>query len=184
MNPLVGFTGKIVFAAEFTGFDMQKLRDLLGFILCVTGGWSLSATDWDMSAGFSGTYLNSGGNDAETIFWGPSAGLGYQISEPLHLRGDFQHTQGRLLYDGLGGIAKQSMTGFAPGISLDLLDDLNLDAEYVFRFGENNYAEHEAMLALVYSRFEYVRFGGDVFYGKRDYIFPATGRAVAANTRH
>lgn len=149
----------------------------------LAGTLSLAATEWDMSAGFGGTYVYSGGNNAETTSWGPSAGVGYQLSEPLHIRGDLQHTQARLLYDGLGGIAKQSMTGVGPGISWDILEDFNLDAEYVFRFGENSYAEHEAALALVYSRFEYIRFGADASYSRRDYVFPVTGIAVASSSR-
>ncbi len=140
------------------------------------------AQDFDASASLSGTYLYSGGNNAETVFYGPSAGIGYQLSEPLHFRADFQHTQGRLLYDGLGGIAKQSMTGVSPGLSWDILESLNLDAEYTFRLGENSYAEHEGALALEYFGFNWVRFGGDASYSTRDYVFPTTGRAIGANT--
>jgi hypothetical protein len=145
---------------------------------------AVSAADesLSLSAGIGATYVKSGGNNAETTSWGPSAGIGYDLAEQLNIRGDLQHTQGRLLYDGLGGIARQSITAVAPGISWDILEYLNLDAEYAFRFGENNYTEHEGSLALMYSYFDFVRFGGDMSYSTRNYVFPVTERAIAAST--
>lgn len=144
--------------------------------------WALHAGEWDASAGLGGTYLNSGGNDAETFYWGPFAGVGYQMNDDLHLRGDVRHSRDRLLYDGLGGIARQSFTGLGPGISWDFSENWNFDAEYKFRFGENSYTEHEIATALEYSGLKRLRFAGDVGYSNRSYNFPATGVAIRTNS--
>lgn len=161
---------------------MKYLSKGLLLVCVAVAPINAAAENFSASAGFAATYVKSGGNNAETTSWGPSAGLGYDVSEEVNARADIAHTQGRLLYDGVGGIARQSMTGMSPGISWDILEYLNLDAEYTFRFGENSYKEHEATVALIYSYFDYVRLGSDLSYSQRDYVFPVTERAISANT--
>ncbi|MFZ5627695.1 MAG: hypothetical protein ACOY5B_01100 [Spirochaetota bacterium] len=144
---------------------------------------AIEQSDWSYSAGIAGTYLNSGGNDAQTFYWGPYATVGLQATESTGIRAEARHSRDRLLYDGLGNVARQSMTGLGMGLSFDATDHLVFDADYKFRFGENAYGEHEGSVAAEYDGLSIIRFGGDAEIGRRSYVFPGSGTAVSALSR-
>ncbi len=164
---------------------MKQFSSRLIALLCSVT-YSLAAlemSDWDFSAGLGGTYLNSGGNDAQTFYWGPYANVGLQLTDNFGVRTEARHSRDRLLYDGLGNVAKQSQTGLGAGVTLDLTENLAIDADYRFRFGENSYREHEGSVAVEYNRLKSLRFGGDVEFGSRSYVFPGSGTAMSAVSR-
>jgi len=152
------------------------------FILSFFLATGLYAGEWDASVGLGSAYLNSGGNNAETFYWGPFVSAGNQLTDNLHLRADLVHSRDRLLYDGLGGIAKQSWTAIGPGVSWDFAEGWNLDGDYKFRVGENNFREHEFAAALEYAALSKVRFAWDIVYGTRSYTFPQTGTNISAQS--
>lgn len=144
---------------------------------------AIEPSDWDFSAGLGGTYLYSGGNDAETFYWGPYASIGLQVTDMLGLRTEARHSRDRLLYDGLGNVAKQAQTGLSAGLTCDLTENLIVDADYRFRFCENFYREHEGSAAFEYDGFKVIRLGGDAEFGSRSYVFPGSGTAISALSR-
>ncbi|MFO1479520.1 MAG: hypothetical protein U1F40_04905 [Turneriella sp.] len=160
----------------------MKLLRYIFVILPLALATVVYAGEWDASAGFGGTYLNSGGNNAETFYWGPFASVGNQLTENLHVRADLRHSRDRLFYDGLGGIARQSWTAIGPGVNWDFAEGWNLDGDYKFRIGENNFREHEFAAALEYAALSKVRFAGDIVYGTRGYTFPRTGTDISAQS--
>ena len=160
----------------------MKLLRYIFVILPLALATVVYSGEWDASAGFGGRYLNSGGNNAETFYWGPFASVGNQLTENLHVRADLRHSRGRLLYDGLGGIARQSWTAIGPGVNWDFAEGWNLDGDYKFRIGENNFREHEFAAALEYAALSKVRFAGDIVYGTRGYTFPRTGTDISAQS--
>jgi hypothetical protein len=134
---------------------------------------------WDFAAGFGGTETINTGSAIDTFYWGAFVRAGYQIADPLKARLAIRHTRNKFLYDGLGGIAKQSHTAFSPGISWDLSEKLSFDAEYNYRLGENSFQEHAGTLAAEYLPFSFMRFSVDGSYSQQNYIFPDSGVKVS-----
>lgn len=134
---------------------------------------------WDFAAGIGGTETINTGSSADTFYWGPFFRAGYQISDPLRARLGLRHTQNRFLYDGLGRIARQSSTGISPGLSWEITDSLNVDAEYSFRIGENSFREHAGVVGVEYSAFSFLRFALDGSYNQQNYVFPDTSTKVS-----
>ena len=134
---------------------------------------------WDLSAGFSGTESINTGSAADTFYWGPFMKMGYEISDAVHTRLGVRHTQNKFLYDGQGGIARQSNTGFSPGVSWDISEEFSLDGEYTYRLGENNFLEHAGVIALDYTGISVVRFSADMNLGQQKYDFPVSETKVS-----
>lgn len=164
---------------------MRKLQTtaLVILLYALTPLAAIEQSDWDYSVGLGGTYLNSGGNDAQTFYWGPYATMGLQVADMIGVRAEARHSRDRLLYDGLGNVARQSVTGLAPGLSFDVTEHLIIDADYKYRFGENAFSEHEGSVAAEYDGLKIIRLGGDAEISRRSYVFPGSGTAVSALSR-
>lgn len=141
--------------------------------------WGNESRPWDLTLGVGGTNTLNTGSSAETFYWGPFMRAGYQIGESLKARLGLRHTRDKFLYDGLGGIAKQSHTAISPGIGWDITDALTLDGEYTFRIGENSFREHGGLMAVEYAAFEFLSLGIDGSYSQQNYVFPDTSTKVA-----
>ncbi|GAB4445431.1 MAG: hypothetical protein OHK0011_27220 [Turneriella sp.] len=164
---------------------MRKLQSAaLVILLCALPPLAaIEQPDWDYSAGLGGTYLNSGGNDAQTFYWGPYATVGLQLTDMVGVRAEGRHSRDRLLYDGLGNVARQSMTGLGMGLTFDVTDHMLVDADYNYRFGENAFSEHEGSVAVEYDGLKIIRLGGDAEISRRSYVFPGSGTEVSALSR-
>lgn len=134
---------------------------------------------WEFTAGFGGTESVNTGNSADTFYWGPFGKVGYEFSDPLRARFTLRHTRDKFLYDGLGGIAKQSSTGFTPGINWEIAETFSVDAEYTHKFGENDFRENSGTLALEFTGINILRLGVDASVSQQNYIFPTTETKVA-----
>lgn len=137
---------------------------------------------WDFSAGLAATYLQNGGADVATTYWGPRATAGYQATESLHARGELSYSQNRLIYDGQGGVARQSQSQIATGLGWDASEKWNFDLEYGFTFGENAYADHAVAATVEFLPIDNLTLGADASYGSRSYNFPVSNLAVAATS--
>lgn len=147
--------------------------------LAMKGLVAQEISPWDISAGIGGTEIINTGSSVDTFYWGPFVRAGYQVTDPLKARLGLRHTQNKFLYDGLGGIARQSHTGISPGLSWEITDSFNIDAEYSFRIGENSYREHAGVLGTEYTAFSSLRFALDGSYNQQNYVFPDTGTKIS-----
>lgn len=170
---------------RFFGRQKKLLRLLAFSSIFLTSLYSKDNQDdslWDFSAGLAATYLQNGGADVATTYWGPRGTAGYQATESLHARGELSHSQNRLIYDGQGGVARQSQSLLATGLGWDASEKWNFDLEYGFTFGENAYKDHAVAATVEFLPIDNLTLGADASYGSRSYNFPVTNLAVAATS--
>lgn len=134
---------------------------------------------WEFSGGLSGTESLNSGSAAETFYWGPFFKGTFEFSDPLRARLGVRHTQNRFIYDGLGGLAKQSNTAISPAVNWEITESISIDAEYTFRFGENQYSENGGVLAIEYAGLRILRLSLDGYYNQQSYRFPVTETKVS-----
>lgn len=163
---------------------MHKIYRLLFVIFLFIGKIHAQDTDapkspWELSAAFGGTQSANTGTAAETFYWGPSARVAYELAEPLRARLGVKHTQNKFIYDGLGALAKQSQTGFSPGLNWEITEKFSIDAEYTFRIGENDYLEHAGIVGLEWNPLGWLRLSTDFGYNRQSYRFPTTDEKVS-----
>lgn len=133
---------------------------------------------WEFTAGISGTEAVNTGSSVDTFYWGPFAKAAYEFSDPLRARLGVRHTQNKFLYDGLGGIARQSNTGISPAVNWEITETISIDAEYTYRFGENEFRENGGVLAVEYTGINILRLSLDANITQQSYKFPETETKV------
>jgi opacity protein-like surface antigen len=138
----------------------------------------LEKSPWDFVVGLSGTDSLNSAAGAETFYWGPYGRIGYEINEPMKARLGVRNTQDKFLYDGLGGVVKQSTTGISPGFSWDVTDIVSLDFEYTYRFGQYSYHEHAPTVSVDVNPSKMLRFGLMGNATVQNYDFPTTDQKV------
>jgi len=139
---------------------------------------SAERSAWDFTVGFTGTEAVNTGSSADTLYWGPFLRAAYEFSDPLRARFGVRHTQNKFLYDGLGGIARQANTGISPAVNWEITESISVDAEYTYRFGENEYRENAGVLAIEYAGFNILRLSIDGYLSQQSYKFPVTDTRV------
>lgn len=158
----------------------KRVSFLLVLVLLSSRGFAAEETSpWDFTAGIGGTETINTGRSVDTFYWGPFVRAGYQVNDAWKASLNLRRTQNRFLYDGLGGIAKQSNTGISPGISWEISESINFDAEYTFRIGENSYREHAGVLSAEYLALSFLRFNLDGSHNQQNYVFPDSGTKVS-----
>lgn len=139
---------------------------------------AVEKSPWELGAALGGTQSANTGSGAETFYWGPSARVAYEFADPLRARLGIKHIQNKFIYDGLGAMAKQSQTGFAPGLNWEITEKFSVDAEYSFRIGENEYIEHAGVIGFEWSPLTWLRLSADFGYSRQNYRFPTTDEKI------
>lgn len=134
---------------------------------------------WEFTGGLSGTESLNTGSSAETFYWGPFFRGTYEFSDPLRARLGVRHTQNKFIYDGLGGLARQSNTAISPAVNWEITESISIDAEYTHRFGENEYSENGGVLAFEYAGLRFLRLSLDGYYNQLSYRFPVSETKVS-----
>ncbi|MFO1470479.1 MAG: hypothetical protein U1F27_05500 [Turneriella sp.] len=134
---------------------------------------------WEFSGGLSGTESLNTGSSAETFYWGPFFRGTYEFSDPLRARLGVRNTQNKFIYDGLGGIARQSNTAISPALNWEITESISIDAEYTYRFGENAFSENGGVLAFEYAGLRILRLSIDGYYNQQSFRFPVSETKVS-----
>jgi|JI10StandDraft_1071094.scaffolds.fasta_scaffold114425_3 hypothetical protein len=165
-------------------FVMHKKLFLFFVILSFVGviraeDTAAEKSPWELSAALGGTQSANTGTAAETFYWGPSAKVVYEIADPLRARFGVKHTQNKFIYDGLGSLAKQSQTGFSPGLNWEITEKFSVDAEYTFRIGENDFLEHAGIIGFEWNPLHWLRLSTDFGYNRQSYRFPMSAEKIS-----
>lgn len=171
---------------ELRAMQLVMRKKFFSFLVSVFFFGEIHAQDtpspkspWELGAAFAGTQSANTGTSAETFYWGPSARVAYELADTLRARLGIRHTQDKFIYDGLGALAKQSQTGFSPGLNWEITEKISLDAEYSFRIGENDYLEHAGIIGVEWNPLEWLRLGADFGYSRQSYRFPPSDEKVS-----